>query len=453
LTIDENAVDISATLPLGEESEPDISLRADSIDLAFVGSLIPDLEVEGDLVCDIQARGRPPRPHLSGFLRMSSGWVRTRGHTMGPIQASLFFDRDTLRIPEVVVGYGEGRAFLKGDLTYEGHGALIVDIDSVIVLVPKRSRIGVDGHLEVQGSKDSSSIVGELSIFGTYLEPLEPQLLRAFIHRVNRPGKKPPEALYRTTLEVGATVDFRVKNSAMDVRLDGDIQISGTAAYPGATGQVRGLEGGRIGYLGKNFRLERGIVDLVDPRSIRATLDALGRHSVNYGGTSYDVYLTVSGPQDKIEIGLYSDPELPTQEVVALLLTGKTRGLSYFPSNGGSTAQGEATAAPKKGVGERATDFLVQRVADDLGRRTARALGLDGMTITTSLWDLRSTRLGIEKRLSDRLKLTYSTGFESWRQQQIGMDYQLKRNLSIYSLYDRENQDAGAGFEFNVKLW
>jgi autotransporter translocation and assembly factor TamB len=453
LTIGENVIDLSASLPLETGSELDVSVSADSIDLAFVGSLVPDLEMEGALVCQVRARGRPARPNLSGFIRMNSVWVKSQGYDVGPIHASIGFDRDTVRISEVSVGYAKGRAILRGDLTYKGHVALIVDIDSVIVPVPKKSRVGVDGHLEVSGTQDSTWVAGELAVFGAYLEPIEPRLLHAFINRVNRPGKKPPERLKRTTLDVGATVDFKVKNSAMDVNVDGDLQISGTAAYPGVTGQARALEGGRIGYLGKNFRLERGTVDLVDPRSIRATLDVLGRHSVRYQSTSYSVYLAISGPQDKVEVGLYSDPELPTQEVVALLLTGKTRGLSYLPPEGGETVKGDAKASPKKGVGERATDFLVQRVADDLGRRSARALGLDGVTISASLWDLRSTRLGLEKRLSSRLKLTYSTGFESWQQQQIGMEYLLNRNLSLYSLFDRENQDAGAGFEFNVKLW
>lgn len=432
-------VSFAGIIPLNSGSELDLTVNADSLDLSILSSILPGTGLEGFLSLALTAKGTKVRPEITGNAALSSVLVTLPRDTIGPINGDILFSKEDVRFQQLRIAYGKGLVLASGDLALDRQASLTIAVRRVIIPIMKRSSVQIDGDLQLTGSADAAILGGELVVSGSYVESIEAQMISRALNRINRPPKRLPEFFRSIELNVGLTTDYLVTNTAADVKVAGDLQITGNAARPGVTGQVRIREGGRIGYFDRNFTIENGSVDFVDPRAISPNLDISAKRTIDYEGTDYLITLLVTGPPDNMHIELSSQPEMAKQEIIALVITGQTRGVNQLPAS--------------QSVGGKAVEYLIGRMKGRVEDSIARTLGLERVTITGSITDPALLRMGVEKRIRKRLKVSYTRGFENWKQQLVGVDYEISRNLSIYSMYDLENIDSGAGVDLHMKLW
>jgi len=435
----EKVISFEGQLPLTRDTPVEFNFHSDSLDLSILSPIISGIELSGFLSLTVDVKGNLTKPEVFGNARLLSLLVITGRDTIGPVNGNLEFTQGYIRFRETKILYHEGEVVVSGNIGIDKDALLDIALKKIKITTTKRSEVGIDGDLHLTGRLGSSELEGEVQVTGSYIEPIEAQLIQRLLNRLKRPPKRLPEFLNKISLNIGVNTDFEVHNSAADIDVDGDLHISGTAAKQGITGRIRIVKGGRIGYLGRDFRIEEGSIDFEDPRSISPNLDINASREISYMGTDYLILLLITGPPEKIKIDLNSQPEMPTQEIIALVFSGQTRGVMLIPAS--------------QNIGEKGVGYLVERMKGRVENRIARTLGLERVSVTGTITDPALLKLGVEKRFVKRLKVSYTSGFENWRQPQVGFDYEINRNLSIYSMYDLENQDTGAGLDFHIKLW
>ena len=169
------------------------------------------------------------------------------------------------------------------------------------------------------------------------LVPLDPPL----------PNAPPPSA------EGGGQVDIRthladvqiVRGTQLDISLTGQVDVK-AAAKTAVTGQIHLKRGGLLSVQGKTFVVDSGTVSFVssDPSNPEVVVKA--------GWTAPDgttVYANFVGPLKTGKVTLTSEPSLPQQEIVELLLFGAPDGKQAQSPSGNpatsaiGTVGGEAT--------------------------------------------------------------------------------------------------------------
>lgn len=154
--------------------------------------------------------------------------------------------------------------------------------------------------------------------------------------------------------------DVRVtRGNDLRVALGGKLKVDtsiGSKGGPAVTGQINLKPGGRLSVQGKTFNVEHGTVTFVDDPSnpqvvVKASYQA-------QDGTI--VYADFIGPLKTGKVTLSSEPPLPRQEIVELLLFGTTSGPQPQTPSGTAATQALTT------VGGEATQPL-NHMLDQLG--------------------------------------------------------------------------------------
>jgi translocation and assembly module TamB len=139
----------------------------------------------------------------------------------------------------------------------------------------------------------------------------------------------------RARLNIAAKlVDVQVvRGTEIRVDLDGGLTIA-AGATTDVTGQIHLKTGGQIAFQGKNFTVESGTVTMVgpDPSNPQVLLKA--------GWTAPDgtiVYANFIGPLKTGKVTLTSEPQLPQQQIVELLVFGSAVGQQAQSSSPSAT--------------------------------------------------------------------------------------------------------------------
>ena len=179
-----------------------------------------------------------------------------------------------------------------------------------------------------------------------------------------------------------------VRGRGMDVELGGSLRLSGTTGAPVAAGGFD-LIRGRLSILGKRLDFDRGTLGFAG--SVVPILDLAA--STQSGSTTVTVLVT--GPADAPTFKFTSSPELPEDEVLALLVFGRSMSnLSPLQIAQLAEAAGQLTGAVKGGG-------LVDQLRS--------AIGVDDIDVRTDE-QTGDTSLGVGKYLNDRTYLGIESG-------------------------------------------
>jgi translocation and assembly module TamB len=146
-----------------------------------------------------------------------------------------------------------------------------------------------------------------------------------------------------------------VRGTEVKIDLDGRVNVVNRGGAAQVTGQIHLKHGGLLDVQGKKFTVEDGTVTLVgaDPANPEVVVKA--------SWTAPDgtvVYATFNGPLKTGKVTLSSEPTLPQQEIVELLLFGTADGTqaqtpSGTPANSAiGTAGGEAAQPLNHALGQ-----------------------------------------------------------------------------------------------------
>ncbi|MBB1160712.1 translocation/assembly module TamB domain-containing protein [Aquariibacter albus] len=180
-----------------------------------------------------------------------------------------------------------------------------------------------------------------------------------------------------------------LRGRGIDTRLVGELRLSAPRGLLAAQGEIRTERGSYEAY-GQKLSISRGVVsfagDLANPRLDIEAVRAISDSTVG---------VRVGGSAQAPRVKLFSDPELPDTDKLALLVTGRR-----YDSLAGSETLLLQRAAVALLSGEGGSEFNL-----------ARSLRLDEFAVRQDeTGTVRDTVVTVGKQLSERLYLGYERG-------------------------------------------
>ena len=176
-----------------------------------------------------------------------------------------------------------------------------IDISSLEITIPDRLP-GEYSEFDVRHISASPDIIQQAMLF------------RGEIEQTELDG--PP---FVGNIDVSILVSeggFFIRGRGIFAEMEGDLQLSGTTDNPVASG-VFTMEKGRLSLLGKNLIFERGIVTFAG--DLVPELDFVSTHET----LEATIYVRVNGRATNPEFIFESVPDLPQDEILALLIFGR----------------------------------------------------------------------------------------------------------------------------------
>ncbi len=429
--IGDNLFSLYGRMPFDKSSEFDIYCNLDSLDLSILSPLYPGSVFSGFISSSVNLKGTRNKPQVYGNLILNENNFEIKENKFGPVNGTFSFKGDIIDCSDIFVGFNKGSLLLNGSIGLNKDASLNVDFQKIKIPIKKKSHLNLDGKLQLLSSLDVYSISGEIKLDGTYMDAFENKLITGLLKKAERPAGKSSDFLKKIKLNVGIVSNFIVDNREAYIKTESDLYVSGTASKPGISGETKIIEGGHLNYLGTKFNINGGMISFTDPGALKPEVDLRASSEVLHEGINYLIFLYISGSPEKLRIEVSSEPYMPVQEVLALLITGKTRKIEPI-----SSAQG---------IGMKAVNHILDVTKGRVEDRLASVLGVEKVTLDDSL------KIGLEKQIGSKVRVSYKTGFEDFRKPQLVIYYDILRNISVFSIYDRETRDVEAGFDIDLK--
>ncbi len=415
-----------------DESRPiDLRLTLADVNLGLLRLASDRIdEAVGAIEGEVSIGGTPRAPRVQGRVAVQDGRVRVKG-LQTPIEAlrlDLRFDETAIRVAEATARLGTGTARLEGALritSLSQPGALlpvglVVPDDAPLVLTGSDLRIAAPPFIDVRAA-------GTLRAWGTIGDPRRPPTLEGNVAFSNGTvsvaadgGGTPsqlPLVFRGIRFDIGPNLAVRVGGLQFALQPGGSVLLTGTPRAPALEGSVA-AQPGKISALGTSFDLREGTATFLPPQGVRPRIFA--QAETNVGATR--IFLTVRGvAPDALVLDLSSEPDLPRQQILALL--GQQAGLSGL-------ATGNVEGALRAQIGR----LLFGQVS--LG--VARAIGLDELVIEYDFERPLALRAG--RLLINDLYWTVTANFAARPMWLTGLEYRFTRNWMLSLRLDSDGR-------------
>lgn len=402
--------DARALVP-GANATLDGNLTAQVDSLAGWAAWMPaGWRLGGQLEAALRIGGTIGAPTWTGYARGSALALRNalEGVALQDGRLDLRFDGETARLEQLEFKAGNGTLRVSGDakLGAQPVAALQFAADRATVLGRVDRRVVVSGEAAIRLEAQSLDVRGKLQadeglvdISRSDAPSLGDDVTVRRAGDVEDPeaaaAQRRPARAVALDVVVNLGNRFRLRGRGIDTRLEGELRLTTPRGKLAANGEIR-TERGTYEAYGQKLEIERGVItfvgDIANPRldiqAIRPNLDT--RVGVRVGGS-------VNAPR----IRLFSDPELPATEKLALLITGR-----QYDSLGGSDTLIMQRAAWALLAGEGS--------GDGEAFNFAKLFQLDELSVRQNEdGTVRDTVVTLGKQISDRVYVGYERGLNA----------------------------------------
>ncbi|MCC6764424.1 MAG: translocation/assembly module TamB domain-containing protein [Deltaproteobacteria bacterium] len=423
--------------------DPEARVRADGIDLAFVGALWPDLvsKVGGTLDGDVRVAGPVAAPEAHGTIGLTGGraHVVPLGVTYDAIDAAVRLDGRVASIDRLTIASGKGRVAGGGTARLGAGGATMdarFEAKRFPLFTNEYGRGAASGWLWLSGTTAAPVVEGSLETDGLVLQipealagsarPLDPTIVivgpGAPPPPPAVPSAPPPPSVPTIFERAAVTVQLAVPRDAWVRRSDANVELQGWITAwkkPGEelhlAGDVRGVRGW-YAFQGKKFTLEEGSVRF-SGQGFDPALDITATHRTG----EYLVRLEVGGTVTRPTLALASEPELDQADVLAVLLFGA-------PADRLSRSQ-------SVGLREQALGIAGGYVASELRESVANALGVDDLQFDAGTSGLQDARVSVGKYVADDIFVSLAHRFGQ-SVEELRIEYVIRPGWSLETSTD-----------------
>jgi hypothetical protein len=426
----------------------DITASSGQIQLGDIAYLLPrDPAIRGLLRFDLRVQGTPKALDVDGMLSLTDASYKADDISIDSVNGLVRFKNGLATVDRLAGKVNKGRFDIIGfaDVSRGLLDTMLLNIKLVRIDYANKDfgYVVCSADLQAGAKKDSLRISGEVVINeAAYTAPMRLQTYVRLLTNANRPAPQQPEIAKRIYCDIGIVVpdSIVIDNNVADLAVKADLQLKGYLARLNAYGTVAALDEGTIHYLGKKFTITNAVIQFDDPYKIDPVIDLTATTTIAAADGDYEIFLLLDGTVTTWQLALNSNPPLPEQDIVSLILIGQRR-----PGAVG----GVAKELDLKG---KVRDYALDMIRHNIEKTTEEVLGLDKFTLTGDLSDPSTMRIGIEKSIVEGFRLHYSTGVESWELYQVGASYDLTNKISVFTLYDQENRNTSVDLEYHLKI-
>lgn len=374
-----------ASIPVRLTREPSIGIEmvdegleatltySDRLQPIFAFLPLETQPVRGRIDVDMRASGRPSAPQTEGSIRISDGRIEdtTLGLTLTNVRGDITFAvaEDGTRGEVDIIGSGasgrEDSVKLTGTVSSRGTESSIdlsLNLDNAQVADNAELELRASSDLKLVGSFTELSLSGPINIdeLDFTIPEFEggesaPTYAPVNVVRVDGPDAdqvneiQAPEATPITiNLDVSLRADDRifVRGRGLTSEWSANLNIGGTVDEPLIDGRIE-LQEGDIDLAGRDFELSEGVISFRRSDSLNPLIDIAAQTEAN----DVTAIIDVEGPADDPEISFRSEPTLPEEDVLKLILFGKTTDLSVAEAVTLARVAAQLSAAGPIGAG------------------------------------------------------------------------------------------------------
>jgi translocation and assembly module TamB len=378
-------------------------VRADSVDLSFVETVVPVIrQTGGRLSADVGITGTWAAPELTGGLTVSNGAATfpALGVRHRDLFGRLTLSGDTIRVDTLSLSSGEGTAMVHGyvrlaELTRPLLNLRIRAEDFRVMDVRDYLSFTASGNLELKGPVYGASLTGRGTVPRGVLyftDLLEKQVVNLEDVRyadiidtslVRRQGLREEfqnrflDSLQIDSLRLDMGTDVWLRSAEANVQLTGSLTVNKAANRYRLVGTLQTPRGTyRLPLtttVRSDFTVTRGQLQYFGTPDLNAVVDIDAQHVVRRLDQNINVSVHIGGTLYTPRLTLSSDirPPIPETEIISLLLfgTSSVQALAQNGNNQGllnsavSTVSGYAAGVAAAAVSSQ----IEQSLITDLG--------------------------------------------------------------------------------------
>ncbi|HEY1303941.1 MAG TPA: translocation/assembly module TamB domain-containing protein [Vicinamibacterales bacterium] len=419
-----------------------IDLNVDgNLDVGALSILTNKVRAEGDSTLNVRARGTVSDPELTGTVDVTNAtFVSKEPRIAGEnLNAHIDLNGKQIELTKLAADVNGGTLTGSGSVTL-GEG-VVSDIDIQLATkgfaydAPLDLRSVSDANIRISRRRNDDIVIGgEVTIREAGLTSdidFDTGLLASMAAppRLDLTERRNP-LLERVhfNLNLDTATPILVDNNLARAELETDLRLVGTPYQPGLLGELRLLEGSEIRLNERRYVAEPSTITFLDERRILPSFDL----QLTTKASSYDITVAVTGTPGNTEATFTSDPSLPEPDIMAMLITGRT--LDEMRGEEGEVAR------------EQVLSYMAGRVGNTLGRGLQQATGLSEVRIEPTLIANEadpSARLTVGQRITDQLKLVYSTNLTDSNDQIWVAEYDLSRRFQMRGVRQSDNSYRG----------
>jgi translocation and assembly module TamB len=328
--------DLGRTNALELKGKGAVPMRLANSFLAIRGT-----KIEGNARVDLAVSGRADAPVMTGSLAASDATLNdpSTGISLTNISLGATLDGRKILIEKLTARSANGGAVeASGTLDVSTLEKLPASIklsvkdlqfnDRRIVAGQASSTIKLEGDLLGQSDLSGKVDISRLDVripqaLPASVSALElkhknaPAHIKALQREPEETAKGKSSASIRLALDVNSADRIFVTGRGLDAQLGGQIRLTGSSDKPQAIGQFT-LERGRMDLLGRSLDITSGTLDF------RGDLDPKLNFTAVADVDSTRITITLTGSASSPQFSFSSQPELPEDEILALLLFNKS---------------------------------------------------------------------------------------------------------------------------------
>jgi len=425
------------------------------VDLSFLASLTPNLtHAGGTVAAHVNVTGPFEAPGIYGRALVRDGSFRYAGlrDPLTDLDGEITFSARRILFEDFSADMAGGRLSLSGAATLRGQGLERYDFDVEAHDVSIRPERDIDvtfgglAHLGWTTGQRLPRLTGTIRLERVaYEQPIQIAAMFGAAARAGMSGRPsrtdieqydPDDDLVEFDVRLVEASPMRIQNNLIDaeVRIEDTerpFRIVGTDQRFGAVGNLN-IPRGVIYFRDKEFDVRNGTIEFDDPYrvdpnfAVTAVTDV--RRSGDLTAPNWRITLNATGNSDNFQLDTRSDPELSQEDIVLLLTIGMTSAeLEQLQAGDvGSTLAVEALAA-----------------VTGIDREVQRALPVIDDFSVSSRYSARTNRtepqVTVGKRISDRVRLTASTGISESSEVRASVEWRLGEQTSVQAVYDNYN--------------
>ena len=229
---------------------------------------------------------------------------------------------------------------------------------------------------------------------------------------------------------------FVVDNNIALLTIKPDLNIHGTVNQPLISGRAE-VETGTVYFQKNEFNVKKGVFDFINPYKIEPTIDIQSEVKIR----EWTVFLKIFGTPDALRFDMTSDPSEREEDILSLLISGKTT-QELIAREGGSSLSPRQMLA----------DVLSETVQKDIKDAT----GLDVVALEyNEAKDAEASdevKVTVGKELSRRVTVKYGMQTKNAKViRKVITEYKFLEKLLMNAFQDSEGH-YGGGIQFRLEF-
>jgi autotransporter translocation and assembly factor TamB len=338
---------------------------------------------------------------------------------------------------------------------FEFHGAIDLDryqpsniglrlkVDNLPITIPDILDVRLNSELDIRGSPEKSLIKGDVELLeGTYDKDVRLNLIES----IGQESREEPLVTPKTPWPIfnNMALDCRIRyrdpfvvdNNIALLTIKPDLHIHGTVNQPLISGRAE-VESGTVYFQRNEFNVKKGVFDFINPYKIEPTIDIQSEVKIR----EWTVSLKISGTPDTLRFDMTSDPSEREEDILSLLISGKTTQELIAREGGSSLSPGQMLA-----------DVLAETVQKEI--KDATGLDVVELEYNEAKDDEASdeVKVTVGKELSRRATVKYGMQTKNAKViQKVITEYKFLEKLLMNAFQDTEG-NYGGGIQFRLEF-